>query len=205
MALVLLVDVSGSVSDKEHEMQMKGLASAFADPAVQKAIWNQRRIAVTLVQWSSTIDVTIPWLLLESPADADLFAAAILTAKRPFQAGTQMGDALMGGLMTFESVPCRAERMVVDISGDGKSSGGAVDILVAMALAVERGVVVNGLPILGDPGEEDLEDWYRDHVNGFVIVAEGFEDFGRAIRQKLAQEIACATDCMTHIGSRLVR
>ena len=55
-------------------------------------------------------------------------------------------------------------------------------------------MTVNGLPIL--EGEEGpvLEQWYRDNVmggpGGFVLPADGFDDFGRAIRQKFMIEIS---------------
>ncbi len=56
------------------------------------------------------------------------------------------------------------------------------------------GVTVNGLPIL--EGEEGpvLEQWYRENVMGgpgsFILPANGFGDFGRAIRQKFMIEIS---------------
>ena len=84
------------------------------------------------------------------------------------------------------------------------------------------GVTINGLPILvpGEndvvgvgafrkpgfglrelPGTSDqsattLDRWYRDHVIGgpgsFLLVAQGYEDFARALRRKLVTEISSA-------------
>ena len=58
--------------------------------------------------------------------------------------------------------------------------------------AIERGVNINGLPIL--EVEPDLEEYFRHNVIGgpgaFVIAAETFEDFGNAILRKLILEIA---------------
>ena len=53
--------------------------------------------------------------------------------------------------------------------------------------------MINGLPILGDPSEPELDEYYRQEVvagGGFAIVARDFADFARALRQKLAREIA---------------
>ena len=56
------------------------------------------------------------------------------------------------------------------------------------------GTTVNGLPILEGNEAETLEGWYSDNVKagsgGFVLPANGFEDFGRAIRQKFVIEIS---------------
>lgn len=87
---------------------------------------------------------------------------------------------------------------------------------------LELGVTINGLPILvpGEndvvgvgafrkpgfglrelPGTSDqaattLDRWYRDHVIGgpgsFLLVAQGYEDFARALRRKLVTEISSA-------------
>ncbi len=85
---------------------------------------------------------------------------------------------------------------------------------------VRWGVTVNGLPILEGDGEQQsevpqgaaspksylpqpqteaqaggsLEEWFRQNVKGgagsFVLPAEGYGDFGRAIRQKFVLEIS---------------
>ena len=71
---------------------------------------------------------------------------------------------------------------------------------------VAKGIVINGLVILSErpipwnaehtnpPG--GLEKYYRDNVIGgpgaFVMVAENFQSFGRAIIKKLIAEIASA-------------
>ena len=58
------------------------------------------------------------------------------------------------------------------------------------------GIVVNGLPITGDGSDAGLYEHYEREVKGgdgaFIIEANGFEDFARAMRQKLVLEIAYA-------------
>jgi hypothetical protein len=55
-------------------------------------------------------------------------------------------------------------------------------------------VTVNGLPILEGAEASTIEQWYREHVIGgpasFVLPANGYEDFGRAIRRKFILEIS---------------
>ena len=64
---------------------------------------------------------------------------------------------------------------------------------------MEEGIVLNGLAVVDRaPGAGGnaaaLESYYRDEVIGgpgaFLVVAEGFDAFGRAVRRKIAREIA---------------
>lgn len=52
----------------------------------------------------------------------------------------------------------------------------------------------SSLELKAQKGPTTLEEWYRSHVMGgtgaFVIPANGYEDFGRAIRQKFVIEIS---------------
>ncbi len=61
-ALVLAVDVSGSVDPERYALQMQGIASAFMDAEVQTNVLAGRHHAmlVALVQWSDKPVVTIP-------------------------------------------------------------------------------------------------------------------------------------------------
>ena len=56
---------------------------------------------------------------------------------------------------------------------------------------LEKDISINGLAILTD--DPDLDTFYREKVVGgpgaFVITADGFEDFARAMVAKLIREI----------------
>jgi hypothetical protein len=76
------------------------------------------------------------------------------------------------------------------------------------ASMLEEGIVMNGLAVLDrapSPGNgaAALEEYYRDEVIGgpgaFLVVAEGFEAFDRAVRRKIAREIA-GIDGDTHFA-----
>ena len=62
LALVLAVDVSGSVDEREYAIQMQGLAAALRDGIVVDALIEQQAM-LTLIQWtgSSRQRQTIPW------------------------------------------------------------------------------------------------------------------------------------------------
>ena len=112
--------------------------------------------------------------------------------------------AFCGG-WAFEAfrAPFEAARRTIDVSGDGTNNAGR-DVRLARDEVVAKGVVINGLVILSDrpvpwnaehtnpPG--GLEKYYNDNVIGgpgaFVMVAENFNSFGRAIVKKMIAEIA---------------
>lgn len=197
-ALVLAVDVSGSVNPERYALQMEGIARAFEDSAVQAAILAglHQSIFVTMVEWSNRPAVSIPWMRIASTEDARALAARIRHVQRVDNQFTCMAAALqLIGDKVLPFLPGRAERVIVDVSGDGHDNCNSErptdqvrDELVA------SGVTVNGLPILEGEEAATLESWYRDHVIGgagsFLAPALGFEDFGRAMRSKFILEIS---------------
>jgi hypothetical protein len=197
-ALVLLIDVSGSIDNTEYDLQKEGVATAFRDPAVVKAIWNQPygRMAVAVVEWSDSATVVIPWTIVEDEASSAQFAAMMDDVARTSRGSTALGTAIAFAIDLFDSCGCDAARRVIDVSGDGVNNSGALSSSAGRDRAVERGVVINGLPITGDSSDAGLYEHYDTEVKGgqgaFIIEAKGFEDFARAIRQKLVLEIAYA-------------
>jgi hypothetical protein len=194
-ALVLLVDVSGSIDDREYRLQRDGIAQAFRDPAVASAIRSQSHgaVAVTVIEWSSSETIVVPWTIVRNERDAARFANLVASVNRSGSGATCIGDAIVFAVAALDECPCRPLRRVIDVSGDGIGSGGWVGVDQAREMALAAGITVNGLPIL-DPDEDDLEPYYRDRVIGgddsFIVEAHGFDDFARALRHKLIREIA---------------
>jgi hypothetical protein len=89
-------------------------------------------------------------------------------------------------------IPAKATRVVIDVSGDGKDDcNSEAPVETIRDEIVGYGVTINGLPILEGDEATTLETWYREHVMGGVgSFANGFADFGRAIRQKFVVEIS---------------
>jgi hypothetical protein len=199
-ALILAVDVSGSVSAGRYQLQMEGIAAAFEDAAVQGAILAgpRRSLLITLVQWSDKAQVSVPWMLIESGGDAASFAAKVRRAPRAADQFTCMSQMMrLVADKILPRAPLRADRTVIDVSGDGRdncNSAQPVDVL--RDELVGTGVTINGLPILEGDEAKTLEEWYREHVIGgtaaFLEPASGFADFARAMRQKFLVEISAA-------------
>ena len=197
-ALIVSVDISKSVDEHRYKLQMEGIAKALEDPEVLKAILNgpQGGILFSMVTWADKPKLALPWQRIASAADA--LAAAAKVRALPRQTGEF--TCVSGRLRSISDkvvpqIPAKALRIVVDVSGDGRENCNPEEppALVRDELA-GSGVTVNGLPILeGDEGPV-LEQWYRENVMGgpgsFILPANGFNDFGRAIRQKFMIEIS---------------
>ena len=198
VALVLAVDVSGSVDDDRFSLQMEGLARAFEDREVQNVILSGQygALLVTLVNWSQKPQIAVPWRVIASAADARAFAADVRRAPRRAEDFTCMSLMMQTvAEKVLPLMPMPADRMVVDVSGDGRDNCNprtTVDS-VRDGLVADR-VTVNGLPIRAGREAESIAQWYEQHVIGgaaaFLLPANGYEDFGRAIRQKFIIEIS---------------
>jgi hypothetical protein len=115
-----------------------------------------------------------------------------MRADRSIPGATSIGGAIDFSVKLINQSGYRTARCVIDISGDGRDNDGDRDVTVARDDAVATGITINGLPILGV--EEELDRYYRENVIGgpdaFMIAADDFESFGKAILQKLVREIA---------------
>lgn len=211
-ALVVSVDVSNSVDENRYRLQMEGIAAALEDPGVIEAITNGPNggILFSMVTWADRPDFTMPWVRISNKEEA--LAAAARIRKLPQQGGeftcmTRMMRSVNDKIMS--QVPAEATRLVLDVSGDGPDNCNAEEPIEAVRdELVANGVTVNGLPIntdaapasdgaqpaAGGAAASSIEDWYREHVMGgtgaFVLPANGYSDFGRAIRQKFVIEIS---------------
>ena len=192
LALVLLIDVSGSVSSDRYALQHAGVAQALADQHVKHALLAQEGgIALTVIEWSDRRQVVVPWRMLRTENDISAVAEILAGAQRSMTGSTAMGDAMVEGLAALNGAPCEPVRKIIDVSGDGRNNDGDASPDDVRVKAHALGVTVNGLPIRGD--EPDVADYYRGHVvtgDGFVIEARSFDDFAVAIRYKLLMEIS---------------
>lgn len=206
LGLVLAVDTSRSVSEEEHRLQIEGYAAAFRSEAVFEAIANGRRgaIAVTVVEWAGRgFQIQrIEWTLVSDGWSASKFADRILAIPYEPQSGTFMGNAIAYCSKLLEHTTFHAQRLVIDISGDGISAD-RPQLAESRRAAIAGGITINGLPICG-AALCPVADFYRTNViggsNGFVVVAAGYEKFEHAILRKLLLEIAGRRPQQQHRG-----
>jgi hypothetical protein len=195
LELVLAVDVSGSVDEREYALQMIGIAEALRLPEVGELIASHDTgVALTLVHWSGghINRQVVPWRLLRDGSDAVRFAEEVEKAHRSNWANqTALGHAIQFCVKLLDGNEFAGRLRRIDLSGDGRNNSG-ITPSVARDAALARHITVNGLPILdGDPG---LGDYFTAFVAGgedaFVITAETYRDFAKAFRTKLLRELS---------------
>ncbi|MEM7731776.1 MAG: DUF1194 domain-containing protein [Pseudomonadota bacterium] len=191
IALVLAVDVSGSVDTSEFRIQMDGLADALRDPLVTEALL-AGGAAITVLQWTGTTRqvVSVPWVEVTSRGDLETLAGQIEGAPREWRNySTAIGEALDFARMQFETAPvCR--RRVIDISGDGTSNEGIAPGDMRARLE-DQDITVNALVIEGE--EPDLTAYFRANVisggGAFAVTASSFDEYPQRMREKLLREV----------------
>ena len=204
LALALGIDISGSIDPDEAKLQRQGYVQAFRDPVVVKAILGgaNGRIAVAYYEWSDSWmqKLLLDWTLLDSEQAIAAFAQRLDDAPISIARRTSISGAIRYAIPLFGRSPYEAQRKVLDISGDGSNNDGGL-VTEMRYEALKEKIVINGLPIMNDrpnpfgfPNEADLDRYYLHCVTGgphsFVEVARNFEDFPRAVRKKLLQEVA---------------
>lgn len=191
IALMLAVDVSGSVDAREFRIQMDGLAAALTDRNVMAALVASEA-EVALMQWTGTgrQSVVVNWTKITRADDVGAFAFQVSTAPRLWRDfSTAIGEAMTLAIPYFAVVD-DCERFVIDISGDGISNEGAAprDVWPALAAA---GVTVNAL-VIEDTGF-GLTDWFEANVitgaGAFAVTANSFDDYPEQIIRKLYREL----------------
>jgi len=115
---------------------------------------------------------------------------------------TSISAALLFSERLLHAAGTRADRKIIDVSGDGPNNSGPL-LRPARASVLAGGVTINGLAIALQTKEErtfgpfafkTIRSYYRDCVIGgagaFVIAVDEVDDFEPAIRTKLTTEIA---------------
>jgi Ca-activated chloride channel family protein len=191
-ALLLAIDVSGSIDAGEYALQVQGLADALDDPAVADALV-QGQSALAVVQWSGVGAQMLvqPWQRMLDRGDVARFAAQARSQPRRFAASdTAVGQAITFSAAQFAAVPdCR--RRVIDMSGDGPENAGFT-VGRARQAAQADGIEINAIAIEDMGNSAPISAFYKRWAitkGGFVMTARGLGDYPRAIREKLLREL----------------
>lgn len=204
-ALALGLDVSGSVDAREYRLQLGGLATALEDNEVREKLLAMPSAPVRLLifEWSGPNDqaLLVPWTPITSAATLDgVIETLKQVTRRDATPGTALGVAMRLGQIYLNQQPDCWKR-TLDISGDGQSNLGPRPRDVGDTLE-GSGITINGLVIGEDattdnnnqqPQTDSLSAYYRAEVilgpDAFVMTALGFDDYARAMKQKLLREL----------------
>jgi Protein of unknown function (DUF1194) len=201
--LVLAVDISQSMDEREFALQRAGYVEALRHPDFIKAVRSGAtgRIALAYFEWAGTIrdDGVVAWQVIDSSESANVFADRI--EARPFRSfrGTSISGALAFGARLLDGNAFEGERRVIDISGDGPNNIG-LPVTPTRDAAIAKGIVINGLPILISPSPSfsHLDQYYAQCVTGgpgaFVLPIHAASEFTTAIRHKLILEVSGIAD-----------
>lgn len=195
LALSLVIDVSGSVSTTEYNLQMDGYANAFRDSTIQTnllaGVNGKSAVNVVFFAGDNFITSLDSFVILDSAASINTFADTLDAFARPGSGGTSIFqgtnraiDLLLLAIDTGGSLE-GTNNLVIDVSGDGTSS--TTSDQAARDRAVANNITINGLPI----GDTTITSYYTANVitsDGFIQPAAGFNDFNSAVQTKLRIE-----------------
>lgn len=193
--LVLALDSSASVDAREFQLQNEGIALAFRDPEVLQAVDNLKPFgaAIAIVQWGGPgeTQVVLPFTHIEGARDAKAFGFRVTLVRRWMRASvTSLATGIADSAALLEANAFQGQRKVIDVSGDGPDNSGG-DLEAARSNALASGITINGLSIEAE--EAGLHAYYLEHViigaDSFTEPAQGFEDFARAMKEKLLREL----------------
>ncbi len=205
LELVLLVDVSRSMTPRELEIQRRGYAEALRSDAVFAALQSGllQTVAVTYIEWAGAQEVVVDWRVLQTRADLDAFASTLTSRFEPSLRRTSISEALIYGAERMDANIYSGLRRVIDISGDGPNNQGR-NVALARDAVLARGITINGLPLLTEEGIDttwhldNLDIYYQNCVIGgpgsFVIPVYDWDDFAEAVQRKLVLEMVANPD-----------
>lgn len=198
LALVLAIDVSSSVDAAEDALQRGGLASALIAPEVQRAFFAANLpVALAVYEWSGRYnqEILVDWRLIQTPADLLHVAETVgRTPRSHNEFPTAMGYALGFGANLMTRAPACLFH-TLDMAGDGENNEGFPPATAYSEFPFAN-ITVNGLVVNGADFEAEVSliEYYKTQVlygpGAFLEVAQGFEDYERAMRRKLERELA---------------
>lgn len=204
LELVLAIDVSRSIDEREAQLQRQGTADALRNPSVIRAIGGGyfKRIAVAYIDYSSAAynEVIVNWMVIKDQISAEKFVRSLNEAPLTYGRRTSISDVIEQAVRMIEQNDFQGTRRTIDIAGDGPNNHGRL-VNEVRNEAIAKRITINGLPIINQTGGagaafwlSDLDKYYQGCVIGgpsaFLVVAHDFDDFAKAVQRKLVFEIA---------------
>lgn len=204
-ALVLALDVSGSVDSHEYRLQLDGLAAAFRHPEVTEALLAlpSAPVRIAVFEWSGPTyqRQILDWTEVTSEHKLLQIAARLeTTARTTAPPGTALGTAMQhGAALLADQNTCW--KHTLDISGDGKHNQGPNPRDIKHSLG-SQSLTINALVIgadttgIGDQRQVEIGElaayfdaWVILGPDAFVETALGFEEYETAMVRKLKREL----------------
>ena len=128
LALVLVIDNSGSIDPSESALQFNGYAEAFRSAELVKEMTAgpNGAIAVSVLLFSDVVQSLGGWRIVDDQGSASQFANMLSSASSSGSGGTHIAQALQAAVMELSSCPYPASAATIDLSGDGPDNEGEV-------------------------------------------------------------------------------
>lgn len=201
LALVLAIDVSSSVDAVEDQLQRGGVVAALISPKVEAAFFAaDQSVALAVYEWSGRYNqqILLDWTVIDSRRTLVEAAEKIAQSTRGHSNyPTAMGYALGYGANLLERAPT-CLKQTIDMAGDGQNNEGFEPVVAYREFPFSE-VTVNGLVVNAADfeGEVGLIAYYQSQVlhgpGAFMVIANGFEDYERAMQIKLERELTPPT------------
>lgn len=215
VALVLSIDVSGSIDPDEMQLQMQGYINAFDDPGIRNILRESQCIAVAVVVWARFPRVIQNLVKIDSAESIKVLQKNLLDFELKRNSdnlvlgdGTMIHQGLNLAIHALINSDLNSYKKIIDVSGDGQSDN-MRELRSSVQKAIQNEIEINGLPIedtdtwslstemyneliLQKHGYISMTDYYQKEVitpNGFTETATTFEDFGEAIKRKIKREL----------------
>jgi Protein of unknown function (DUF1194) len=199
-ALILMTDVSRSVSNEDYGFMRDAIQSAFLSKQMGLMLRNTS-FAVCYAEFND-ISRAYGWSVIRTAEDAEAFALSLYEVVRIPPGATHIPQAIDYSVQHFQTLPIPAGRLILDIAGDGPDNSWTTPAKLTQARdrAVAAGVTINGLPIQPTPTEngdnislEALVDYYTSFLAGgvgcFVEPCISFKAADIAITRKIGREL----------------
>jgi hypothetical protein len=206
LALILALDVSGSVDETEYVLQLNGVATALENPDVKAALFAMPGTPVNLAifEWSSATyqRQILDWSAIDTSEDLTAVTQRLRSWKRrPAPEATALGAAMDYAGRALRRAPF-CWKKTLDVSADGKNNDwplpsrvkdrGELNGVTVNALVIGREVLFSGDDTLG--GVAELSAYFSAKIiqgpQAFVEVALGYEDYANAMTRKLLRELS---------------
>jgi hypothetical protein len=197
LKIVLAMDISASVDAKEDQLQRQGMARALLDEQVTSAFFASKNpVALAVIEWNGPTEQNIisNWRMVYDLSDLHHISTTISNSIRGSDLPkTAMGEALLFSKNLLDAGPnCASSK--IDLSADGSNNSGPSPFEI-YSQYFPNDIQVNGLAINAAEFEAELHliEYFKTNVirgeEAFLIIADGFDDFERAMREKLLMEI----------------
>ena len=151
LALVLVIDNSGSIDPSESALQFNGYAEAFRSSELVKEMTAgpNGAIAVSVLLFSDVVQSLGGWRIIDDRGSAAQFANLLSSASSSGSGGTHIAQALEAAVMELSSCPYPASAATIDLSGDGPDNEGEVlniGNIFNLVLAIAGAQTINWTP-----------------------------------------------------------